>query len=157
MPRLAYSLAHSITQRISTGLVLAGLFVSSHGFASPDHHLAASQRAVTQAILGWAEAWQDRNPDAYLASYKHDYRGKYDKRTNWLNARKNSLRASQWIRLEINQLNIRFVNPKHAIAEFIQHYESNRFQSNILKRMSLRLQNDAWRIDTETVLPSKPN
>lgn len=140
-------------------LVLGGIAIVSVSFApglgaaqsNPDPS-TPNEYSVTQVLLGWANAWQSRDVNAYLASYDTAFKGKYASHATWRKARRQSLRKKRWIRVELDHLDLHLIAPGHALARFVQRYESPGFKSQVRKKLILAWRNDAWYIIDEQVL-----
>lgn len=67
---------------------------------------AATRKALTAAVRSWAKAWSKRDAKAYLAAYAPGFvsADRTMSHATWADERRRSLRESESIRVDINQL-----------------------------------------------------
>jgi tetratricopeptide (TPR) repeat protein len=104
---------------------------------------------VEDAVTRWAQAWSERNMDAYLAAYASDFAASGMTRASWEAQRRARITGPKTIEVKISDLKI----DQHgdtASATFRQSYRSDRLVSTSTKMLKLALQNGQWRIVSET-------
>ncbi|MDX8401628.1 MAG: peptidylprolyl isomerase [Mariprofundaceae bacterium] len=106
------------------------------------------------AIARWRAAWEARDPEAYFANYAADFLpGKrFDSRKAWMQYKRRVIGNKRFIRVKLSNMRIRKTDDDHAVAEFHQRYESDRFISDDDKRLTLVRTPEGWRIQREEVL-----
>lgn len=104
---------------------------------------------VLKSLQAWAQAWSSRNIDAYLASYKPDFKPEGMSRKAWEKQRRERIGKSQKIELGLGNLNIRMHDESHATVKFTQNYRSDSYQDNIRKTLQMEKVGDAWLIASE--------
>lgn len=108
--------------------------------------------AVKTSIGSWVQAWQDKNIEAYLASYSDKFVPEQKmERAIWLDQRKKRLATKGQLQINLAQLNVRIAGDK-ATAEFVQHYSANSKKEDTNKRLSLVHEGASWLIVREQVL-----
>ena len=122
------------------------------GNASPDTKPAAPEKpamGVDAAIAAWAQAWSQRNVDAYLAAYADDFSASGMSRADWEAQRRARITAPKTIDVKLSNLKIDQQGDR-ATAVFRQAYRSDRLSSTVTKTLKLALKNGQWRIVDET-------
>lgn len=109
----------------------------------------SNSTAVESAILAWAQAWSRRDVDAYLASYSADFKSSGLTRPQWEAQRRARISAPKSIEVKVSDLDIAQQGDT-ASAIFRQTYTSDRLSSTVTKTLKLTLQNDQWRIVSES-------
>lgn len=104
---------------------------------------------IEGAIANWAQAWSQRDVDAYLATYASDFAASGMTRANWEIQRRARITAPKSIEVKISDLKIDQQGDT-ASATFRQAYRSDRLNSTVTKTLKLALQNGVWRIVGET-------
>jgi len=111
--------------------------------------LAPANDAIETAITRWAQAWSNRDVNAYLAAYASDFTTDGMTRANWEAQRRARITAPKSIDVKISGLKIEQQGDT-ANATFSQAYRSDRLSSTVTKTLKLALQNGEWRIVGET-------
>ena len=122
------------------------------GNASPDTKPAAPEKpamGVDAAIAAWAQAWSQRNVDAYLAAYADDFSASGMSRADWEAQRRARITAPKSIDVKLGNLKIDQQGDE-ATATFRQAYRSDRLSSTVTKTLKLALKGGQWRIVGET-------
>lgn len=117
--------------------------------AAPKPAPAAAAPGVEAAVAAWAQAWSNRDADAYLAAYADDFSGAGMTRAAWEAQRRARITAPKHIEVRISDLKIEQQGDT-AKATFRQAYRSDRLSSTVTKTLELAQQNGQWRIVGET-------
>lgn len=117
--------------------------------AAPKPAPAAAAPGVEAAVAAWAQAWSNRDADAYLAAYADDFSGVGMTRAAWEAQRRARITAPKHIEVRISDLKIEQQGDT-AKATFRQAYRSDRLSSTVTKTLELAQQNGQWRIVGET-------
>lgn len=104
---------------------------------------------IESAIANWAQAWSQRDVDAYLAAYASDFAASGMTRADWEAQRRARITAPKSIEVKFSDLKIDQQGDS-ASATFRQVYRSDRLSSTATKTLKLTLQNGVWRIVGET-------
>ena len=109
------------------------------------------QRAVAKALEAWANAWRNKNVDAYLKAYADKFQPEGMAKKAWVAQRKQRVGSkSGAIKLELEKVNIQ-ADAKKATATFVQHYASGNFSDTVNKVLSFENANNQWLIVKESV------
>jgi len=132
---------------IATGTTLDSETDSAPGSASdPTTDIAALEQAVNK----WVAAWQDKELNAYFASYHTGFVPRYqDSQDEWRRNRRRVISNAEWIRLEMTEF--RFIGMEADMLEvqFWLRYESPTYGDNTLKKLLMQQEEGEWRIMEE--------
>ena len=105
---------------------------------------------VTVAINDWLRAWENRDMDAYLASYTDDFIGQNDSsHTAWVKSRTARILGASSISIKYSKLKVLLERGDTAKASFMQSYRSDSYQDRTSKRLILKKIDGKWRISQE--------
>jgi len=103
--------------------------------------------AVEQFVASWAEAWQQKDIEAYLANYSRDFNTPGGITfAAWEIQRHQSLGRPKFISIEIRDMQIEKVNDSRARVTFIQKYSSDTYSDEVVKTLDLIWENWSWKI-----------
>lgn len=117
----------------------------------PDDLARKAVDKVVTTVHDWANAWAAQDADAYLGFYSDDFQpGGGQSRADWAAERRERVKAPRYINLKIEDVQV-IINEAagEARARFRQTYESNTFNSSIMKTLYLTPVGDDWRIRRE--------
>lgn len=126
----------------------------------PDAASSASPEGqVAGAVKAWAEAWRQRDEDAYLAAYAASFRPAGGQtREQWEKRRRLLLGVSRNIDLQIDGVAVEAVSGEYAQVSFRQFYRSDSYRDAVIKQLKLVRVDKRWLIEEEKVLaPIKEN
>lgn len=106
-------------------------------------------KAVATALKQWAQAWSQRDVDAYLSHYAKDFRPPSGlSRQQWEAQRRQAILGRQRIQV---QLRIQEIHIRDGVANVkaIQRYEGDGKRLTTPKRLALRSERGTWRIVEE--------
>ena len=107
---------------------------------------------VKSEISKWANAWSQKDVSTYLSIYAKSFiPPKRLSREAWEKQRHRKLNKP-YIKINITNLSINFINEALADATFDQYYESGNYRDNTKKILRFIKENDAWRILEEKSL-----
>lgn len=114
---------------------------------------AVLESQLTAALNAWAEAWRNRNVEAYLAAYAPSFRpsGK-ESRSEWEKRRRMLLGISRNIDLRIEGVATESISEERAQISFRQFYRSDTYQDAVRKQLSFARIDGKWLIEEEIVL-----
>ncbi|MFO7541263.1 MAG: tetratricopeptide repeat protein [Thiobacillus sp.] len=110
---------------------------------------AAANTGIEAAITNWAQAWSNRDVNAYLAAYAGDFAASGMSRSAWEAQRRARVGGPKHIDVQISDLKVDQQGDT-AKATFRQAYRSDRLSSTVTKTLELALKNGEWRIVGET-------
>ncbi|MEO6146757.1 MAG: tetratricopeptide repeat protein [Sulfuriferula sp.] len=105
---------------------------------------------VTEAVEAWAKAWSKRDIDAYLASYSPKFKPSgNESHAAWKKSRRERVTAPKKIVVELTNLQVKELGPKHYQASFRQIYRSDTLSSRTHKVLELVQSGHNWLIIEE--------
>ncbi|MDZ7803889.1 tetratricopeptide repeat protein [Thiohalophilus sp.] len=109
--------------------------------------------AIEQTVRDWARAWAAQDVGRYLSFYAGDFRPDDGlTRQGWEQQRQVRLKRPEWIRVELEKLQIAEQSAQQAVVEFIQKYRSDTYGDVTHKQLILSRENNGWRISRENTL-----
>lgn len=120
--------------------------------------LRNDKEEIASTVASWAEAWRNKDLNAYLAKYADDFKpdGLPSKKA-WEAQRKQRLSAKQGkISLDISDVQVQ-QNGNLVTVKFKQKYASKLYSDQVTKQLDLRLNptSKKWLIVRETATPTK--
>jgi tetratricopeptide (TPR) repeat protein len=110
----------------------------------------ADTEAVMAAVNGWANAWSNRNPDAYLAFYAPTFQVPGgEARANWEATRRDRIARPKLIEVTVGSPKVSFDANGRAVVKFRQGYKSDALSTSGAKTMTLVKNNGHWQIVQE--------
>src|SRR5699024_8392013 len=106
---------------------------------------------IRAALQRWAEAWSAQDLDTYFAAYSDDF-VPADELTlqQWRALRVRRITGPERIRVQLSQIEISLDDDDRAVAHFEQDYESDRYQDDVRKTITLERGPAGWLIRSET-------
>jgi tetratricopeptide (TPR) repeat protein len=105
---------------------------------------------VLKAINAWAQAWSNRDVDAYLSHYAKDFKTpKGQSRSAWEKTRRARVGGAKSISVELDSPTVTIKGPDQASVTFRQAYRSDTFQSTSRKTLQLIRSDGRWLIQDE--------
>lgn len=105
--------------------------------------------AIESALNAWAEAWSNKDADAYLAFYGTNFQVPGGRpRPDWETERRDRIARPRYISVELSDIEVA-IEGQTARVSFLQRYKSNTFRDRQKKSMTLEKQGDAWKIVEE--------
>ncbi|WP_415890511.1 tetratricopeptide repeat protein [Neptuniibacter sp. SY11_33] len=131
--------------------------IKEHTNAAPDapklKKEALPESEVLAHINNWADAWRNKNHAGYVNSYTALYRPNAKlNHQQWVKQRAQRLSKPKFIRVELDQINIKMLRDNLAEARFNQHYQSDNYKDAVKKRLMLVKVDDQWKISLERSL-----
>jgi len=103
---------------------------------------------INRFLTSWKNAWTGRDYLAYSSFYASDFQPQRGSRKRWLAAKKKLFPEVEYIKVEIDLLNI-FQTGDGVVLLFNQDYKSNVHSDYGLKRMYLQKRMGKWMIAAE--------
>jgi tetratricopeptide (TPR) repeat protein len=105
---------------------------------------------VLKAVNAWAQAWSNRDVEAYLASYAKDFKTpKGQPRADWEKHRRARIGGAKTISVEISSPKVTMKGPDQASVSFRQAYRSDTFKATGNKTLVLVRSEGRWLIQDE--------
>ena len=105
---------------------------------------------VMKAVNGWAQAWSNKDPDAYLAYYAKDFKTPGgEPRAQWEKGRRERISAPKSIAVGIEQAKVTMKGPQEASVSFRQNYRSDKLKTTSRKILELVKADGRWLIREE--------
>jgi tetratricopeptide (TPR) repeat protein len=106
--------------------------------------------AVMAAVNGWAKAWSNKNPDAYLAYYAPTFQVPGgEARANWETTRRDRILRPKLIEVTVGSPKVSFDANGRAVVKFRQGYKSDALSTSGAKTLTLVKNNGNWQIVQE--------
>jgi ketosteroid isomerase-like protein len=103
--------------------------------------------AVLDAVNGWARAWSNKNPDAYLSYYAPEFQVPGgEARAKWEATRRERIIKPKMIQVSVGSPKVSFDADGHAVIKFRQGYKSDTLNTSGAKTLILVKNNDRWQI-----------
>lgn len=111
---------------------------------------ADASAEVLQAVNAWAQAWSNRDVQAYLSHYAKDFRTpKGQDRAAWEKTRRARVGGAKSISVDIDSPKVTMKDANHATVTFRQAYRSDTFKSTSRKTLQLIRSDGRWLIQDE--------
>jgi hypothetical protein len=108
---------------------------------------------VESLVRDWASSWSQQDLQTYFAHYSESYRPELGRsQDEWRRLRKSRLTRPQWIRVQVDDLEVRQLEDNFIQVRLRQTYRSNVYQDQIHKSLNLIRENGQWRIFKERSL-----
>jgi tetratricopeptide (TPR) repeat protein len=106
---------------------------------------------VLKAVNAWAQAWSNRNVDAYLAHYAKDFRTPSgESRGSWEKSRRSRISGAKVITVGVSSPKVTMNGENQATVTFRQAYRSDSFKASGNKTLVLVKGADGrWQIQQE--------
>jgi hypothetical protein len=131
--------------------------VASAGTSISENSVAIStglQTEIFESLKGWAGAWSSQDVQEYLSYYSTVYQpSSGSSRSQWAVERRKKLERPEWIKINIDNIQLERQGTDHLQARFEQSYQSNSFQDRVSKELELVLEEGHWKIEREKNRP----
>jgi tetratricopeptide (TPR) repeat protein len=105
---------------------------------------------VMKAVNGWAQAWSNKDADAYLAYYAKDFKTPGgEPRADWEKGRRSRIGAPKSISVGIESPKVTMRSPQEASVSFRQTYRSDKLKTSSRKTLELARADGRWLIREE--------
>lgn len=115
---------------------------------------SANARAeITALVNQWARAWQERDVATYISSYTAQFSNVASGRhRDWVAHRRERIMAPQFIRVNLNAIDVQPLSADAALVNFSQHYQSDQMSDTVKKQLVVIRENQRWKISQENIL-----
>ena len=109
--------------------------------------IRSETQQVTDMINAWAQAWSDQDVERYLSFYAPDFRPPQNlSRAVWEQQRRERVTNPRFIRVALSDMDVRIIDETTARARFVQEYQSDSFNNQVIKTFQLKKRSGAWKI-----------
>ena len=115
-------------------------------------NFANQETLLIESVKSWAQAWSDKDFNAYTSFYTPRYRAKFESHQQWLKQRRNRIMRPGRISVEVSEIQIKWRSDSRAIVDFNQAFDSARYSDRVVKRLGFSLTGSQWKITEERVL-----
>ena len=110
-------------------------------------------QAVLTTTLNWAEAWSNKDVDAYLGFYHADFKPTHGASlSSWQKQRQQRLTKPSFIKINISDPKVILLDDNKANIIFLQAYTSNTYSDKIKKTLQMKNSAGSWAIIKEIAL-----
>ncbi|MDI9334316.1 MAG: tetratricopeptide repeat protein [Cytophagales bacterium] len=111
-----------------------------------------SKRAIESSVENWAQAWSNRNMDAYFACYTKDFiPSSKQSHTAWQEERRQRIMGKAHISVKLSNITTTIdANGMMASVTFRQEYKADALAANSRKTLQLTKVGERWLIAKET-------
>ena len=108
--------------------------------------------AAVDAFVGkWAQAWEQKNVEAYLSHYSRDFAAPGGlSLAAWKKQRHQRLGKPKFIKIDIRDIRKNMETDTRAQVTFIQKYNSDTYGDQVAKTLDLVWEDGSWAIAKET-------
>src|SRR2546421_2167794 len=118
--------------------------------AEPAKPAADESAAVLKTVSDWAQAWSNKDSDAYLGYYARDFKTPGgEARAAWEKARRERIGAAKSISVELESPNVTMKGADEATVTFRQNYRSDKLKTTSRKTLELVKSDGRWQIKEE--------
>jgi Flp pilus assembly protein TadD len=108
---------------------------------------------IQQMISNWAASWAAQDVQAYLDFYTAEYTPEAGiSHKQWVWGRKQRLTAPSFIKVDISDISVAEAGNGTIRSVFRQKYQSDTYQDEVYKTLTLTQENGHWKITTESTL-----
>ena len=107
---------------------------------------------LTSRIVSWAQAWSEKNLDAYISYYSTQHKLSFPTHEIWIEHRKQRILRPGFIKIGVSDIQIRAQTKNLAIIDFQQTFDSLDYSDRVIKRLGLSRIDSQWKITDEQVL-----
>jgi len=113
------------------------------------------EQSIQELINRSTIAWEGQDVEAYLACYSQQFTPESDNSyQDWQRLRSRKLTTPLFIDLAISDLQIKRQSNTVYRVNFMQRYQSDRYNDKLNKKLLLKCQNETWKIISEQVAPN---
>jgi len=115
--------------------------------------LTDDKMAIKAMIKSWARAWSSQKPEQYLGHYDDHFTPRAGlSKKEWVAKRRVRLKKPQYIRVNVDNIDIIPIDERVVSVFLRQHYESDRLNDTVSKNLIIRKGDDKWRIFQESLV-----
>ena len=115
-------------------------------------NFANQETLLIEQVKRWAEAWSNKEFEAYTGFYSPHYRARFKTHAQWVAHRRDRIMRPGEIRIEVSDIQIKRHSENQAIIDFRQAFDSARYSDRVIKRLAFSRVGSQWKITEEQVL-----
>jgi tetratricopeptide (TPR) repeat protein len=105
------------------------------------------RQAVTTAAERWAQAWESKDFEGYLAAYSRNFQPqKFPSREAWVEHRRPRVTRPGPLLVRLSDIRVKPLSPDRAEVTFRQRYEAAGTKLTSTKTMVFEIENGDWKI-----------
>jgi len=113
---------------------------------------------VETVLQRWSNSWSAQDVDTYLNTYADNFiPSKEMSRGKWEKQRRNRVTSPSFIKVTLADTEIKSSGLNHVNVEFSQNYQSDTYNDDVRKLISLQKIDDQWLITQEKTIDVKIN
>jgi len=112
----------------------------------------AIKSVLVKRVMGWAQAWSEKDLDAYISYYSDAHKLNFPTHEDWAEYRKQHILRPGFIKIGVSNIQIRAQTRNLAIIDFAQTFDSLDYSDRVIKRLGLSRIDSQWKITDERVL-----
>jgi tetratricopeptide (TPR) repeat protein len=113
----------------------------------PEKPAADATAEVLAAVNAWAQAWSNKDADAYLSFYAKDFKTPgHEPRAAWEKTRRSRVTAPKSISVTLASPKVTMDGAERATVRFRQNYKSDALKSNSNKTLVMIRADGGWKI-----------
>jgi len=121
--------------------------------SGPNAVAEANDAPVLKSVNDWADAWMQRDSDAYFAAYDASFvPADGGSRAAWEARKRKVLNAAKRIEVRIDSPSVERAGDGTATVTFKQYYRSGTYRDAVVKQLRMVEHGDRWLIAEEKVL-----
>ncbi|MDH3633190.1 MAG: tetratricopeptide repeat protein [Gammaproteobacteria bacterium] len=115
-------------------------------------NLANQETRLIERVKNWAKAWSGKDFATYTDFYSADYHADFKSHDQWIEQRRKRISRPGKIKVEIENIQVKWRSENKAIIDFKQAYDSVRYSDRVVKRLAFSRIGSQWKITEERVL-----
>lgn len=113
---------------------------------------ANQETLLIERVKLWAQAWSNKDFDAYTGFYSRQHRAKFDSHDKWVAHRRSRILRPGEISVEVSNIQVKWRSDNRAIIDFRQAFRSPGYRDRVIKRLAFNRVGSEWKITEERVL-----
>ncbi|MBZ4643479.1 MAG: hypothetical protein JG767_1088 [Deferribacteraceae bacterium] len=119
----------------------------------PDNSFDMTKRYIEEFINAWSLAWQSKNIDKYKSFYGNSFYSSGMDLENWLKDKDEKFKKYDFIKIEIDNLQIKNISPNETTIYFRQKFAADKYSDTGIKELILKGCPGDFKIISETWRP----
>lgn len=122
---------------------------------TPEENGDESITSVLDTLETWRLAWSNQDVDAYFSAYAADFKppSRFSSLKSWKKYKRQVIRNKKFIRVNFEQVKVD-VRPDRNLASvmLLQHFHSNSYNGDDFKKITMKYEDDNWKITGEATV-----
>jgi len=131
---------------------------SNENTAIVEREIIPIKDTVEAVLQRWSNSWSTQDIDTYLDTYANNFiPSKEMSRGKWEKQRRDRVTSPSFIKVTLADTEIKLLGPNQVNVEFSQNYQSDSYNDDVRKLISLKKIDDQWLITQEKTIDVKIN